>query len=942
MMRRGRDRILLILLAVSLTGALRPVLAASDDKNSIKSLEGKTYEVRPGRLIVNSTDKARDNYRAFLDLVSDDPELRAEAMRRLGDLELDASEEEQLVQNIDALDSSAYESAVSLFRQLLETYPDYRRNDTVLYQLARAYEIAGKTDDALRILNELIDRYPGTALVGEVQFRRGEMLFLRKRYDEAEIAYSDVVAVGETSRFYEQSLYKLGWSQFKLAMHEASLDPFFNLLDRKIGNIKLQDGDERLAELSRAERELVQDTFRVLSISFSYMEGADSIVDYLDKRGFPEYGYVIFMNLGDLYLEKERYVDAAESYDAFSRLNPDHPKSPLLQVEVIEAYKLGGFPTLVLEAKKDFVDRYGMDRPFWLINPQDENTAVSAHLKTNLHDLAQYYHAEAQSKDSRSDYQEAARWYRKYLDYFPGDPDSAKTNFLLGEILFESEDFYQATLEYERTAYEYPVHEQSSEAAYAAILSYREHEKTLQDQAQAAWHQQYLDSGLRFADTYPEHPESGLVLTTIAEDLFVQQHYDLAVAVGQTVVAKQPPVAASLARTAWTVIAHSQFEMQNFAAGEQAYYQLRLFTPADDAVAQQEIKDRIASSIYKQGELARDSGDLETAVTHFTRLGEVVPDADIRATADYDAAAALISMAAWGRATNVLEKFRRDYPDSEFTDDITAKLAVSYLEAGRGVEAAGEFERIAAAAGSSDDIRREALWKAAGLYKSGTQQRDETRVLNDIIKRYPNPIAESIEARHRLLQLSEASGDNAGRVVLLEDLVRVDASAGAQRSDRTKYLAAIASLELAEPARRSFMAMKISQPLAASLKLKKSLMEDVLAAYGDAAEYGVAEVTTAATFRLAEAYRQMAADLMASERPADLDAETLEQYDLLLEEQVYPFEEKAIDLFKANTNRAAEGVYDQWVRKSFDELAILLPARYAKLERGEDVVTGIF
>jgi len=937
----SRYRNLLIVSAL-LASAAHNASAAAEQKETIKSLENKSFEVRPGNLIVNSTTKARDNYRAFLDLVSEDPELRAEAMRRLGDLELDASEAEQLSENIDALDSVAYESAVSLFHQLLETYPDYRRNDTVLYQLGRAYETAGKTDDSLEVLNQLIDRYPATSLLDEVQFRRGEMLFLRRQYVEAEAAYTDVVEFGEDSRFYEQSLYKLGWSRFKLAMHDESLEPFFSLLDRKIAGIDLQEGDARLSKLTRAERELVQDTFRVLSISFSYMDGATSIVSYLEGRGFPAYDYVIFMNLGDLYLEKERYVDAAESYEAFSKLNPDHPKSPLLQVEVIEAYKLGGFSAMVLEAKKGFVDRYGMDRPFWLSNPLEENAAVAVHLKANLNDLAQYYHAEAQSKDSRADYQEAATWYRKYLDYFPDDPDSANTNFLLGEILFESTDFYQATLEYERTAYEYSVHGKSSEAAYAAILAYREHEKTLDDVAKTAWHQQYLDSGLRFADTYPEHPESAVVLTTVAEDLFAQEHYDLAIAVGQTVVAKQPPVEDSLARTSWTVIAHSQFELQNFAEGEAAYYQLRTYTPADDTVAQQEIKDRISSSIYKQGEMARDLGDLESAVEHFTRLGKAVPDSDIRATAEYDAAAVLISMASWGRATSVLEDFRREYPDSEFADDISAKLAVSYLESGRGEEAAAEFERIAEADSSSEEIRREALWKAAGLYEDGAQVRDEQRVLENIISRYPNPLSESIEARYRLLQIAEAAGDNKARTARLEDMVYVDATAGAQRSDRTKYLAAKASLELAEPARRSFVAMKFSQPLADSMKLKKSLMEDVLKVYGKAAEYGVAEVTTAATFRLAEVYQQMGADLMTSERPADLDAETLEQYEFLLEEQAYPFEEKAIELFQANTDRAAEGVYDDWVRKSFEELAILMPARFAKLERSEDVITAIY
>ena len=923
-------------------GVLSAAYAHADERKTIKSLEERTYEVKPGRLIVNSTDRARDSYKAFLDLVSDDPELRAEAMRRLADLELDATESQQLAEDMADAGAAGYANAVALFSELLESYPDYRRNDKVLYQLARAYETGGEMDDSLRVLNELVAKYPHTDMLHEVQFRRGEMLFLRKRYDEAESAYQDVVEFGEASRFYEQSLYKLGWSQFKLAMHEESLEPFFDLLDRKIGNIELQDGDERLAALGRAERELVEDTFRVLSLNFSYMDGADSISEYLASRGHPDYGYTIYMNLGDLYLEKERYVDAAETYEAFSKADPDHPKSPLLQVEVIEAYKRGGFPTLVLEAKKGYVERYGMDQPFWLLNTPEDNTAVTAHLKANLNDLAQYYHAEAQKDGTKANYQEAARWYRKYLDYFPGEADSANTNFLLAEILYESEDYRQATLEYERTAYEYPPNDKSAEAGYAAILSYREHEATLSGAAKDEWHQQYLDSGLKFADTYPQHAESGAVLTTVAEELFEQGQFDLAVAVGQTVVAKQPPVDPELARTAWTVVAHSQFDLEDYAAAESSYYSLQTFTPGNDAEALKAIEDRIASSIYKQGELARDAGALDQAVGHFRRLGQAVPNSDIRATAEYDAAAALIQMQAWGQATEVLENFRRDHPDSEYLDDVSAKLAVSYQEAGEVGAAAGEFERIAAAETSDEAVRREALWKAADLYKNGGQAADETRVLQSIVARYPDPISEAMEARSRLLELADARNDAPARQRLLEDIVRVDRAAGAQRSDRTRYLAAKASLELAEPRLRSFAAAKLTQPLADSMKVKRALMEEVLNVYGEAAAYGVAEVTTAATYRLGEVYRQMGSDLMSSERPANLDAAALEQYELLLEEQAYPFEEKAIELFQANTARAPDGIYDEWIVRSFTELAALMPARYAKQERSEDVVTALY
>jgi TolA-binding protein len=911
-------------------------------EDTIKSLEKETVEIRPGKDIRNSSGLARDNYREFLDLVADDPSLSAEAMRRLGDLELEASEAAQLAENIDSLENASYDNAVTLYQRLLEAYPSYRRNDTVLYQLARAYEIGGRTDDALEVLEELVVKYPATPLIDEVQFRRGEMLFLRKRYNEAEQAYQKVIEYGDESRFYQQSLYKLGWSQFKLAWHEDSLDSFFALLDRKIGDVELQDGEDRLAALSRAEQELVEDTFRVLSLSFSYMTGADSIDDYFNERGQPAYAYVIYMNLGDLYLDKERYVDAAETYEAFVDQDPFHPKAPLLQVEVIEAYKRGGFPTLVLDGKKGFVERYGMDGEFWVRNPREQNNAVAAHLKANLTDLAQYYHAEAQKEGKRSDYQEAARWYRKYLAYFPGEPDTAATNFLLAEILFESQDFAEAKTEYERTAYAYPMHEKSAEAGYAALLAYAEHEKTLQGAEKTAWHQQYLDSGLRFADTYPEHPESGTVLTTVAEELFAQNQFDLAIAVGQAVIAKQPPVEPPLARTAWTVVAHSQFDLGNYAEAETAYYSLRGLTPVDDAEASTEVKERIASSIYKQGEQARDAGDLETAVAHFTRLGQAVPDSNIRATAEYDAAAALINMAAWDRAAGQLEQYRRNYPDSEFADDISQKLAVTYMETGRGAQAAAEFERIAVAPSSSDEVRREALWKAAELYETGGVVASEKRVLESIVQRYPDPLSESIEARYRLLEIAEAQGNSTEVTARLNDIIDADARAGAQRSDRTRFLAAKASVRLAEPVRKRFEVVQLTQPLAESMKLKRALMEDVIDAYTGAAEYGVAEVTTESTFRLAQVYESFADDVMESERPRDLDADALEQYELLLEEQVFPIEEKAIDLYRANTDRAPDGVWDEWVERSFNRLAGLLPARYAKLERSEDVVTALY
>lgn len=913
---------------------------AADEEPTIGSLAGRTVELPEGGEIAAGSEKARASYRAFLELVSEDAALRAEAMRRLGELELEAAQAAEL--DGKAPGSKGFEDAITLFQRLLEAYPDYRRTDTVLYQLARAYEIGGKPDEALRVLDELVTRFPESRMVPEVQFRRGEMLFLRRQYAAAEAAYAAVVAAGESSRFYEQSLYKLGWSRFKLGEHEKSLQPFFTLLDRKLAGVQIAVEGDPLPTLGRAEQELVLDTFRVQSISFSYMDGPASISRWFEQHGMPEYGYAIFANLGDLYLEKQRYVDAANAFAAFPAQHPWHPRAPLLQSRAIDAYRQGEFASLVLDAKRDFVERYGMDSEFWQHNAPDANPDVVARVKANLIDLARYHHARAQDQHAPADYREAARWYRRYIDWFPGEPDSANTNFLLAEILFESGDFAAATREYERTAYEYPRHARSAEAAYAAILSYLEHEKALEGTARAEWHAKYLDSGLRFAQGWPEHPESGAVLTAVAEDLFRQKQLDLAVAVGHAVVEKTPPVRDELARTAWTVIAHSEFDRGNFAEAEAAYYRLRPLVPAGDAQARRDVEERIASSIYKQGELARDAGDAEGAVAHFMRVGQAVPDSPIRETAEYDAAAALIGIEAWDRAAGVLEAFRRAHPDSRFADEVTQKLAAAYLESGRGLDAARELERIAASESTDGKVKREALWQAADLYKAGGRAEQETAVLERIVARWPQPVGESIEALARLLELAEDRGDARGSTALLEAIVAADARAGAARTDRTRYLAAKAALDLAEPAHRRFLAVRITQPLAKSLETKKARMQDVLKAYGKAADYGVAEVTTAATYRLGEVYREFARDLMESERPRDLDPEALAQYEILLEEQAFPFEEKAIELFEANTARAAAGIWDEWVEKSYAELANLVPARYAKLERSEDVVTTLF
>src|ERR1700692_2615486 len=587
--------------------------AASKNPPTIKDLDAQQVDVDTQGPKNVDANKAMDSYKRFLDLNAGDAALRAEALRRLGDLNLESSESERIERELVTNEGLRATEAIHLYSALLKTYPKYERNDSVLYQLARAYELNAQPDKALASLDQLVASYPKSHYIDEAQFRRGELVFSSKAYPKAESAYQAVIKIGPSSPFYNQSLYKHGWSLFKQGENERSLDSFAGVLDSMLMSKRSPPELVELESLSRPNRELVEDTFRVMSITFSYLDGPKTIGEFVKRRTPPgqlprPYSYLLYARLGDLYIEKERYTDAADSYRAFVLQDRNNEKAPLLEMQAIEAYQKGGFPQLVLQGKKEFVENYSFGTAYWHGRDVKNEPKVVAVLKTNLKDVAQYYHAQAQRSKNVADYQEAAKWYRSYLTSFPDDPDSAVTNFLLADTLFDSKQYLDAAKEYESTAYHYGEHDKAAAAGYAAIVAYGKQEETLSGDAKTPVHNRAVDSSLKFAQTFPAHPESAQVLTRAATDLYAVKDYPRAIAAADALLARQPPVDTTKQRVAWTVIGNSNFEQGAFDNAETAYGHAQSLMPANDP-ERPAIVERLGAPIYKQGERRAKSGD---------------------------------------------------------------------------------------------------------------------------------------------------------------------------------------------------------------------------------------------------------------------------------------------------------------------------------------------
>ncbi|MFO1428181.1 MAG: tetratricopeptide repeat protein [Steroidobacteraceae bacterium] len=929
--------------AAALALLLAPVAALAAGKapppaQTIGDLKQRSVEVRPDQKVESSAARAMQNYRRYLELQTADPELRAEALRRLADLNLEAGEQERNDKEVSSLDLGGAE-AIKLYSALLKAYPDYPRNDVVLYQLARAYETTGQPEKALATLDDIVKRYPTFAQLDEVEFRRGEILFSAKRYPESEKAYARSMAHNKGG-FYSQSLYKHGWSLFKQGLNEESLPSFAELLDRNLIDRRDARRMRPVAKLSRADRELVEDTLRVMSITFSYLDGAKSLDAFVARRGTPPYSHLLYSRLGDLYVEKQRYQDAADAYRAFVARDPNDANAPLLAMQAIEAYRKGGFAQLVLDGKREYIERYNFASPFWQGRQRSAHPQLVAELKTNMKDVATYFHATAQKSRRVEDYQVAARWYRDYLASFPEDPESAANNFLLAQTLFESHQYADAAVEYQRTAYDYPRSDKSATAAYESLIAYQKERERLAGAEQDAWHRRQIDAGIRFAQTFPAHPDAGGVITRAAQDVFDLKDLPRSIEVAQMVLDHQPAVSAERQRIAWTIIGQASFDQGVFDKAELAFGKARELAPANDPL-RKDLTQRLAASVYRQAEARREGGDGAGAVDAFLRVAELSPDPVVRATAQYDAATQLVNMKDWKRAIEVFEGYRRNWPNDTRAADVTRNLAVAYGEAGRPGDAAVEFERIAAAPNEDAAVRREALQSAADLYDKSGQPARARVVLEKFVATYPDPVAPAIEARQRLADIAAKQGEKDKQAFWQREIIRADATAGAGRTDRTKVLAARAQLALATPTRDAFRAIRLAIPLKRSLAAKRKALEAALAAYRKATDYGVAEVTTASNFEMAELYRTLGKDVMTSERPKGLSRDEREQYDTLLEEQAFPFEEQSIELHLVNAARVREGVYDEWVRRSFEALGQLKPARYGKTEAVQDVIATL-
>ncbi|MBD3656181.1 hypothetical protein [Marinobacter sp.] len=879
------------------------------------------FETRPMPAI--SPREVARRYQRLFD-VSDDPEVRVDALNRLANIRAVAGDDAGFS---DQQEQRVYREVLDSYEAILQRGSYAGKLDELLYQMAKAHAFVGQAEESTTRLRQLVGLYPDSPLVAEARFRIAESAYSAGDYAGAELGYRQVIDSGAAPALTDKARYMLAWSQYQQgpAAYQRAAGSFLEVLGRYYQHTA------RFREVPAGALDVINDALRMVALMADRSGGSPALAGWLADAPAGGFAGMVYDRLADYYAGTGRYRESARVIMEFVGLAPAEVDVAAFRAQLVEVWGLAGKAQEQRGAKADFVTAYQDEASYAALTDRDQRR-----WQGYSRELAAIHYQQGQSGQQEA-FAQAARYYRGLADRLADNGEELR---LAGDAWLQGGAFVKALQAYRDAAYGSGSYSHAADAGWAAVVLQRQGlDGEVALSADLASVAAETD---RFAAAFPEDHRLPGLLADMANRSLAGGLSDQARRYA-TAVVRHPSTSNEESLSGWLVLAQANQAAARYAEAEQGWRKalalvagsgigtgtgtqstFRAAGGEQAPATEGGIRQRLADTIYRQGEVAAIAGDVDLAVANFQRIEPVLPESDTAIRGRYDAANTLLGAQRWQSAITELRRFRQDYGQHPLAAGISDKLVLAYQSSGQPLRAADELVEVA---GRDSDPWPRRL-QAAELYHEGgdSQRRNGLYAGYLAVAGVPQSAGEHLQQQQMRQRLLESGVD---APVHRDQLVAVEL-ASAWHSAESLAWAAAATIELGNAARQDFEAITISAPLAQSLARKQAAMQAALSRYQQVARLDDGQWLSQSLYRQAELYRTLAQDLMASERPVGLNELELEQYDLLLEEEAFPFEETAIDLHARNHRQLAEGRFDPWIARSLARLEVLFPGRYAR------------
>lgn len=652
-----------------------------------------------------------------------------------------------------------FNTSLSLYQRIIEQFPHSELVDDAYYNKGFILEEKGAIDSALAIYRSLISEFQDSRYVPDALMRIGEYYFNppRNDIDQAIDYYKQILAFKDSPK-YDEALYRLGWSYYRLSKFPEAVS-YFTLLADDIDRAKIIDPSQRFSNPT-----LRDESLEYIGISFLDYGGTAGAVRYLNNIGGREYGFEILKKIGDVYMyEKEMYDEAIEAYETLLKMSADHAQAPEIQEKIVLCYRHKKDDMRAYVSREKLFNEYKPGSPWWQKHGNEKLRDKAYQITERaLRDNVNLLFQRAETNRDYDLYLQAVNDSRKYLKAFPADSMAPLIHWnmaltmdaRLGQNDQAFEEYMKVCDLYWNSKYQKfasenaialakdaaeldtarKVIEQISdqkvlekEGGILSVLEYRRMELTDSEKRLIRAYNNYIK-------LYPHAPETATILANAGAIYYNNNQFGEALRYFNTIV-KHFADNKDIDYVKYTIM-ESYFGKHDFKSAEIVARRLKNTENLSPELSLKAQK-RLAESIFLAAQTLSDSADHLQAGNEYLRVSREVPNSEFADLSLFNAALEYDKAKEYSRAVETYSYLIETRGNSKYVLDAMNNLAIDYGELSEPKNAALTYERLAGMAKNSDQTH-DALYNSSLYFVKAEEWEDAIRINSIFVERFPN------------------------------------------------------------------------------------------------------------------------------------------------------------------------------------------------------------
>ena len=659
--------------------------------------------------------------------------------------------------------------ALTMYVSVIEDYPQSDLVDDAFYNIGFLLEESGHADSAFAYYDKILNDLSDSPLVPDVYMRMGEYFFNPPLNDiQKAISYYEKVLNFRDSPRYDEALYRLGWSYYRLSDYTKAIS-YFTLLADDIDRTSPYDPLRKYTNPS-----LVDESVEYIGLSFLEHGGPEEAARYLSEIGGRDYGIAILKRIGDAYMkEKEDYESAISAYSLLLKIYPDSPIAPAVQNQIVQGYRrLENMPLAYLGRDLLF-NNYKAGTDWWEKN-QDPKVREQAleFAESALRDNITVILNRGQETDDVDLYRQSIVESKKYLEAFPDDSSAALIHWnmaltmdtKLDQSAQAFDEYLKISQLYWGTRFQrYAAENAVVVARDAAILAIETAEQKSSeeipvtiadlkaeagDQAGNAFsfrEKMQLETSplspeeIRLAGAYdnfiklfPHASETPTFLANAGALYYRHNHFRDALKYFNTLLRHFP--GSEQVNQARYAIMESYFGKADFKSSE--IVAKRILKSQGTEEVKSKARRRLAESVYLSAELLADGDKHFEAGNEYRRVVREAPRSEFADLALFNAALEYDKASEFMRAIETYNYLIATHPVSGYICDANNNLAFDYVELKDFNNAALTYEKLSTIH-PDEEKARDALYNASYYFVKAENWKSAIRANQLFLQRFP-------------------------------------------------------------------------------------------------------------------------------------------------------------------------------------------------------------